>query len=360
MCEHDNEKCVCPDRDKKIHIFSYFKLKRLERFNAEKPKDIKTWIIHGLSEFFGTIMLSLLLAGLSTVVGSRNGKPIVIEHFLLHPVFVGFYAGFIAVGLILIIFLRWSSDLNPAVSIFRYLNGSQAGWYVSYKIFIQILGSIVAAAMIFGVGRATANSHPGYLSNLPWDAISSTKKAFYLFRGDSTSTTAIYSGSTWIFFIEMIMTSILLFPIFSPNIKNKYRDLFIMFIISLSVWMGILSGTAAINPFRGLAQQLSLLAFEPNPVQDGYLQINNVVGGYFNLSENTNATTKEAYDVYYNSVVSATISMILGGLIAPLFYITAQGITRKWINPFIVSSIKYRNNKNECMEKCQNNPKTKK
>ncbi|MCU9940027.1 hypothetical protein NW739_04925 [Mycoplasmopsis felis] len=58
------------------------------------------------------------------------------------------------------------------------------------------------------------------------------------------------------------MTAVLLFPIFSPNINGKYRDLFIMFIISMSVWMGILGGSAAINPFRGLAQQLPLLVFE--------------------------------------------------------------------------------------------------
>ncbi|UWV92371.1 hypothetical protein [Mycoplasmopsis cynos] len=45
-------------------LFSYFNLKPSNRINAEKPKDLFTWIVHGIAELFGSILLSLLLVGL--------------------------------------------------------------------------------------------------------------------------------------------------------------------------------------------------------------------------------------------------------------------------------------------------------
>ncbi|WP_322910932.1 aquaporin [Mycoplasmopsis felis] len=329
--------------EEKTSIFSFFKLKKTDRINSEKPKDVKTWVIHGISEYVGTILLSLLLAGLSTIIKVSDGHIFRIEEYLIHNIIVGFYAGFIAVGLVLFIFLRWSCDLNPTVSFFRYLNGSQTGWYVVYKIFIQLLGAITAGAIIYGVGKLTNESHVGYFSNLPFDAITAAKKAFPDFQGVSNSQSALLSGSTWIFFIELVMTAVLLFPIFSPNINGKYRDLFIMFIISMSVWMGILGGSAAINPFRGLAQQLPLLVFED--LSNGTEQIKKIVGMF------SSEANFDGAKLYYNSVVSATISLMLGGILAPVFYLFVQGITQRWINPFIIKVISYKNYKSEHMEK---------
>ncbi|MGZ9800383.1 aquaporin [Mycoplasma sp. AC1221] len=339
----------------KPSVFSFFKLRRKNRTSAERPKDIKSWIIHGFSEFFGTLLLTLLLAGLSTniTVVKGQGSPLTIENFLLHPIVVGFYVGFIAVGLVLFIFNRWSSDLNPAVSMYRYLCGSQTGWYVSYKIFMQMLAAIVAGAIIFAVGKATTEHHIGYLSNQPWNTITATKKAYYFFRGDWTPNYAMLSGSIWIFFIELIMTAILLFPIFSPNINDKYRDILIMFIISLAVWMGLLGGSVAINPFRGLAQQLPVLAFENNIASDGYLQIKNTLQGYDVIKDATNSVSAAVVSVYRNSVISATISMMLGGLFAPAFYMFMQGLTARWFNPCVLKIIGFKNKKAECMEKCE-------
>ncbi|MCU9938391.1 hypothetical protein NW066_03495 [Mycoplasmopsis felis] len=139
------------------------------------------------------------------------------------------------------------------------------------------------------------------------------------------------------------MTAVLLFPIFSPNINGKYRDLFIMFIISMSVWMGILGGSAAINPFRGLAQQLPLLVFED--LSNGTEQIKKMVDTF------SSEANFDGAKLYYNSVVSATISLMLGGILAPVFYLFVQGITQRWINPFIIKVISYKNYKSEHMEK---------
>ncbi|MBN4083428.1 aquaporin [Mycoplasma sp. CSL10137] len=322
------------------NLFSFFKISQSKRENAEKPKDVRTWIIHGISELIGTILLSLLLAGLSTTVGQLNNKAVVIEEYLLHPIIVGFYASFIAVGLVLFIFLRFSCDLNPSVSLFRYLNGTNNGWYTSYKISIQFLGGFIAGLIIYGVGSSTAPE--GFLYNQPITTIGAAKKAFHLFQGSSSVSTMSTAGTFWILFVELVMTAVLLFPIFSPNINNKYRDLFIMFIISMSVWMGILGGSAAINPARGFAQQVSTLFIQN--LDTANISVNSLVAA-------NGMTIAQQKDAVMNSVISATITMILADLLAPVFYIFIQGLTKYVVNPFVVKVIAYKNYKSQNMEK---------
>lgn len=336
-------------------FFSFFKLTKERRENAEKPKDLRTWIVHGISEFIGTIFISLGLAGLSIYVSKAGQTPLVIEEYLIHPIIVGFFAGFIIVGLCLFIFLRWSCDLNPSVSFFRYLNGTNNGYYTIYKISIQVLGAICAGLIIYGVGSLTAPTITlksgeivKTIANAPIDALSAAKKAF-----EPVKNVSLTSGTLWVFFVELVMTAVLLFPIFSPNINSKYRDLFIMFIISMSVWMGLLGGTAAINPARGFAQQLPTLFFHQNSeslgahaVLKGFGDANTGQSDLITLSSTS-----------WTSVVCATAAMILGDLLAPVFYIFVQGVTEKVVNPMIVKIIGYKNYKALNMESPAKNKK---
>ncbi|WP_406614245.1 aquaporin [Mycoplasma corogypsi] len=329
-------------------FFSFYKLTQERRKNAEKPKDIRTWLIHGVSEFIGTIFIALSLAGLSLYIGkesSKNFTPIIIEDYLLHPILVGFYAGFVVVALCLFIFLRWSCDLNPAVSFMRYLNGTNNGYYTTYKILIQALGGVVAGAIIFAVGSVTAPELNGVkiLPNAPIDAISAAKKAFPL-----TTTPTIASGTAWIFFVELVMTSILLFPIFSPNINNKYRDLFIMFVISMSVWMGLLGGSAAINPARGLSQQLPALFVGPTSES---IKAHVNLAKFATLVNTGNGDIVQASTTLYYSIIAGTVIMIIADFLAPVFYLFVQGITQSLINPLIVKIIAYKNFKSQFMTK---------
>lgn len=292
----------------KYGIFDFFKFTKKRRQNTQEPANKQTWIKHAISEFIGTIFISMGLAGLRIYVGN---KP--IEHlFLLHNTIVGFFAGFIVVGLCLFIFLRWSCDLNPAVTLTRYLNGTNTGRYALMKFAMQVLGMFAAAGIIYAIGLSTSTTG---MPNSPILADVAAGKAF-----DNVKSDDVMAGSTWIFFTELVMTAILLFPIFSPNINDKYRDLMIMFIISLSVWMGILGGSAAINPARGLAQQLPYL---------------------FNAAS-TGATVS-------NSFIGGTVAMTLGSSLAPVFYLFIQGVTQKYVNPFVVYCIKFKNNKNNNM-----------
>lgn len=292
----------------KYGIFDFFKFTKKRRQNTQEPANKQTWIKHAISEFIGTIFISMGLAGLSIYVGNKQ-----IENlFLLHYTIVGFFAGFIVVGLCLFFFLRWSCDLNPAVTLTRYLNGTNTGRYALMKFAMQVLGMFAAAGIIYAIGINTSTTG---MPNLPILADVAAGKAF-----DNVKSDDVMAGSTWIFFTELVMTAILLFPIFSPNINDKYRDLMIMFIISLSVWMGILGGSAAINPARGLAQQLPYL---------------------FNAAS-TGATVS-------NSFIGGTVAMTLGSSLAPVFYLFIQGITQKYVNPFVVYCIKFKNDRNNNM-----------
>lgn len=310
-------------------IFKYYRGSK-NRNLAEQPKNKKTWIIHLISEFIGSIWISLGLAGLSILV---NGTALETK-FLLHNIIVGFFAGFIIVGSCLFIFGRWSCDLNPSVTIYRWLNGTNTTKYAILKIIIQMLGGIAAGLIIYGIGYSTNNGASGNASNLAISSTVSANKDFLSFNNQGDQ--ALIGGSLWIFFGEMVMTAILLFPIFSPRFEAKYRDLMILFIISLSVWLGILLGSAAINPARGLAQQVPDLFFG---IKSGSSANKQVISG--NLDSN-----KQMADL-----LSATFMMILGDLCAPLFYAIVQGFSDLYVNPFVNRVIGFKNFKSQNMIK---------
>ena len=295
-------------------MFKYFKFTKESRKSSEEPKDVTTWIKHGVAEFIGTIVLTMFLAGLSTVITS-DGKT--IESFFIHPILVGFYSGFIVIGTILIIFLRWSCDLNPAVTIYRMINGTNKIKYGFFKLAIQFVAGVIAGLIIYGIGNSISGDG---VANHAIDAWKADGKSFLVSTLKDKQSVA--SGGTWIFFIEMVMTTVLLFPIFSPNINDKYRDLLIMFIISLAVFMGILGGTAAINPARGLGQQVPGLFFGHH-------------AGQANSA---------------NSLIVATITMMLGGIAAPFFYALMQGFGEKYFNPWFVKAISFKNNRSNNMK----------
>ncbi|QNM93389.1 aquaporin [Mycoplasma sp. Pen4] len=358
----DNQKSIVKSDSKHTfktfirELFSFYKLKSSERSKAEKPKDLLSWFIFGLSEFVGTIFISLGLAGLSIYVA--DGK-YVIEEYLLHPIIVGFFAGFIIVGICLFVFLRWSCDLNPAVTIYRYLSGRNNGWFAAYKIIIQFIGAFVAGAIIYAIGHATTDPQHG-LPNAPISSITAAKKAFPTVFNQKTM---LVDGTTWIFFVELVMTAILLFPIFSPNINEKYRDLMIMFIISLSVWMGLLGGSAAINPARGLTQQLPTLLFEKGSASQVFASTSHVVGhpafkdittfeqlGYSASDLGFSDINQLKSKIMYDSIVYGTAAMLLGDIFAPVFYLFVQGLTKTVVNPTVVKIIKFKNNRAKHIE----------
>lgn len=305
-------------------LFSYFKVTRKDRKQVEQPKTLKIWLIHGASEFVGTILITLGLAGLSTVA-RKDGM--VAESFLGHDVLVGFYAGFLVVGFLLFTFLRWSCDLNPAVTLYRWLSGQNTSKYAIYKLVIQFVAGILAGMMIYAMGHA----HGVHFSSTSTDVVANhgirATGAYGKIMKDwqvanVSESTKIAVGAALIFVAEFVMMMILLFSIFSKSINPKYRDLMIMFIISLDVFIGILSGTAAINPARGLGQQIPGLFWGAHAGNAGSMQ----------------------------DLGMATLAMEMGTLLAPAGYLFVQGLTEHYINPFVVKVIGYKNNRTDHMD----------
>ncbi|VEU75207.1 MIP family channel proteins [Mycoplasmopsis maculosa] len=312
-------------------IFKYFKVKKEDRLMAQQPKDKKTWIKHIFSEIIGTFYLAFALAGLSIFIPWNNGFKIFEHAFLLSPVILAFVAGFIIVGLALFIFARWSVDLNPSVTLYRWLNGTNTSLYAFVKIIMQIIGAILAGLLIYIIGHFTTKngvdnffvySNQGHDANAYISAIASAKKDWLEFNDQNTST-ALASGALWIFFGEMIITAILLFSVFSPRFEGKYRDLMIFFIISLAVLLGLLIGSAALNPARGFSQQLPAL--------------------FFGLKG------KENLDLAQKDLLIATFAMLIGDLVAPFFYALVQGFSDKYVVNFINAVINFKNNKSKNM-----------
>ncbi|ADN68840.1 aquaporin [Mycoplasmopsis fermentans] len=308
-------------------MFNYFNLKN--RQAAVQPTKAIHWFSHLFSELIGTIWISLGLAGLSIIIKDK-----VVEHYLLHNVIVGFFAGFVVVGSCLIFFGRWSVDLNPVVTLYRWFNGTNKTGYVMAKLAMQIVGGILAGLIIYGIGHNASGIkfEANYLAN----ATDTAHKANHYISAHNVSAKSfmpnfdsafakeavitkktIWSGGVWIFFGEMVLGAILLFPIFSPRLDNKYRDTFICFIISFDVWMGILLGSAAINPVRGLAQQVPTLFFDMKHL-----------------------SAMAQYDIHMG-----TWAMVLGNLMSPVFHAFMQGFTEKYGNPALLWMLNYKNNK---------------
>ncbi|UUD35915.1 hypothetical protein NPA08_03015 [Mycoplasmopsis citelli] len=290
-------------------LFSFFKLTASQKEHALRPIDIHTWITHGISEFFGTLFLSLILAGLSIYVSNYT----IQSWSLLSQGLVGFFSGFIVLGTALVIFSRWSCDLNPIISITKYLKGQNNGWYASYKIFMQFLAAFVAGAIILAIGNATSSSD---LPNAPINAYISAQQTFL--TQISNLKPSINLGIIVIFFTELVICLILLFGYFSPIIKEHYRYFMLLFLYSALIWLGILGGSQAANPARGLAQQLPSM--------------------FLYAADNTNASK------VINTVAISTVTMLLAELISTALYVFLQGFNEYYFAPFLHKIIKFKNN----------------
>lgn len=295
-----------------MKIFEFFKVTKKQRENVQEPKNAKTWLIHGISEFIGTFILTMGLAGLSTVA-KKDGTE--IEHFFGHPVLVGFYAGFGVVGFVLFVFLRWSCDLNPSVTLYRMFNGTNTYRYGIYKIVIQFVSAILAGLLIYVLGHA--HDAPNGVANhaVTLEGVASKLKGWEGAQTDNGVMTLVIFGA------ECVLVMVLLFTIFSRSINEKYRDLMIMFIISIDVYMGMVAGTATLNPARGLAQQVPGLFFGHE------------------VGHAASATSLEL----------STLGILLGGLFAPFAYLFIQGLSEHYINPMIKKIIGFKNYKMDNM-----------
>ena len=281
-------------------IFQIFKFgKSRKKENLYTPSDARTWITHLLSEFFGTFLISIGLAGL-TIVMPNNKMPV---EYMKHEIIVGIYA-FGLVLFLLIIFLRWSCDINPTVSVFRIINGTNSVQYGLAKITIQFLGGFVAGVMVWAL---TQNS---ILSG-----IDATKNNLGVFELGKYSNSHVPLSKPFAFFwellVETFMIIVLLWSVFSKAINERYRVLIISLAISSVLMAGFVSSgnSLTMNPARAMASQIPAIL-------DG--QIN------------------------HGGLLITTIALLLTGITGPFLYALIQGYSISYGNDLLLKAISFK------------------
>ena len=114
-----------------------------------------------------------------------------------------------------------------------------------------------------------------------------------------------------------------------------------MLVIVFSVAIGIQIGTAAINPARGLVQQLPDLMFGVKTSSTSYASAKAVLG--------QNASHSALVEYATRELGYSTLFMFLGCYSAPVVYALLQGFTDKFANPFVVKAIGWRNYKKNAL-----------
>ena len=287
------------------------KLSKQSRLEPKAPHQKRRWAIHGVSELLGTFLISFFYVAFSLYVkeiddGHGHHSLVAVERFLGHPVIVAFLEASFK-GLLIIIFLRWSVDINPAVSIYKILTGYNKAWYGLFKVALQMLGGFLAGAFVL----AFANDHFHHVNHsLGTEGLTKTifnADEHHLFQGGGSASMA----GIMIFAFEMLITAIYLFPIFTKNLTNHYRELLLLVVLFLNTSMSFtmfgMSGAA--NPARAFS-----------------LWVPNALLG----------KADSAMD-------SAMLLAMFGSFAGPLFYIGLQEVSDKLINPSFHSAIKYKN-----------------
>ena len=288
-------------------IFQIFKFgHNRQKTQLYTPTDQKTWWAHMSSEFIGTFILSLALAGLAIVMPNKQA----LGSYMYNQIFIGIYAG--AVVLLLIMaFSRWSCDINPAVTVFRIINGTNTTKYGLAKITIQFLAGFLAGVVIWALTADDITT-----------AIDATKNYPGIFKFGALKNNSVHLSKTaaffWELFVESVMIVILLWAVFSKGIKDSHRELVIAFSISCALMVGFISGNSlAINPARGLAQQIPALL---------------------------------SGDINSSGILITTIALLLTGIAGPVLYALIQGYAISYGNDILLKAVtfKFKCNKTRC------------
>ena len=288
-----------------IFMFINFGSKRKKEM-LYSPTEKQDWIMHMFSEFMGTLLISMAFIGLATIM--HNGHAVV--EYMYNKLVVVAYAVLVPI-ILLAIFLRWSCDINPSVTVYRMIHGTNSVKYGLLKILFQFLGGIVAGCFLWW-----------FTTNPVHSAIDATKNIGLFTLGwlsNGTHKLSLAGGFFWELFAETIMTMVLLWGVFSRGISDKYRDITIAFGIGCALGVGFISGESlAMNPARGIAQQVPAI---------------------FTGTAN-------------GGIWITSLALLLTGITSPFLYAILQGIVEEWITPMLSIVIAF---KNKNMQLEQNN-----
>ncbi len=223
------------------------------------PSSKKTWSVKLASEFIGTIFLSWMIGLLGVTFGGTKFEELLSGGHGVSRLAIGFWL-WLDIFLCLAIFARWSCDLNPLVSTFRMLTKEDSVKYGLIKIFIQLLGGLIAGMVIIGTQQM---AHA--ITDNSGDALNSANSSWASFvnvapkQGAKMFGYITYGGlghHAIAILGEAMGAFILVWAVFNKSIKNAaIKDMVIALAIGIGVAAMLDFGTVAWNPARLLATQ---------------------------------------------------------------------------------------------------------
>ena len=210
-----------------------------------EPHKLISWVIHFFSEIFGTLILTFLFGGLYIVL--PNGHYII--DYLHNAIFISIYCGFIVVGILSLFFKRWSSDLNPIISIYKVIIGVETYRYCFFKIFSQIIGGVLCGLLIMWcTSNVIKTGRNTFINN------KLARHGFFNIISFSK-----LGGFFFTFISELYVGVLFIWAIFTKTIKKSYKQLTTFIIITYVAFLAISNGTSSFNALRAFAQDFGAI-----------------------------------------------------------------------------------------------------
>ena len=200
-----------------------------------------------LSECIETFILTIFLLILVSI--EINKKPLIdymtfkiYTHSQTLLGFILFIYIFLLIAILILIFERWSANLNPVVSIYKLLIKKCNKKETFEKMIAQFIGAFIAGGLALLLAYLTSskdfiNSMGGfYINNIVH---------FNNSNGAKISTSFIIA-----FIIEFLAAMGVCYFLFSNHIKKEYHFLTISIYFGLAIGVAIDTGVVGFNPAR--------------------------------------------------------------------------------------------------------------
>lgn len=258
--------------NKKIYDFAVDTVKSKQYH----PTGKFAWAVKLSSEFIGTIFLTWMIGILGVTFGGVKLEFLISYgmNTWASRLVIGFWVA-LDVAICLIVFARWSCDLNPAVTVYRWISGQHSRSYSISKLIVQFSAALVAGAAIMStqaISHAVSGNAKDAIDAMTyksaWSAFSINDRPGFLdgLDGDTKIIKHVLA-----FVGEFIGGFILLWPIFTKYIKSPVlKDILVVMIVGFGVAALLELGTVGWNPARTLATNF---IFDVTHHQSGSMEI---------------------------------------------------------------------------------------
>lgn len=237
-----------------------FKVDRGARLNYT-PSTKMSWATKLGAEFIGTIFLTWMIALLGVTFDGTKFEFLISfgAKGWASRLVIGFWVA-ADVAICLAVFSRWSCDLNPAVTSYRWLSGQNSWKYATAKLATQFIAAFVAGGVIVAT-QATSHAVSGNAKDAidaygngygsVWSAFTVSDRPPFI---ETLAGNTLALKHVLAFVGEFLGVLILLWPIFTKYIKSPaLKDILVVMIVGFGVAALLEMGTVGWNPARTLA-----------------------------------------------------------------------------------------------------------